>query len=101
MRMSSTIPPPPKTPDPKASAPKANPVASAVFVILAAIVAVIILRIPSLSAAWSQGYDPTGYWLISTLLAALPVVVLLGSLALGHAKAHYAAMMGLATALLV
>jgi lactate permease len=31
----------------------------------------------------------------------LPVIVLLGSLALGHAKAHYAALMGLATALIV
>ena len=35
------------------------------------------------------------------MIAALPVVVLLGSLALGHVKAHYAALLGLATALLV
>lgn len=68
---------------------------------IAAIVAVIILRIPALSAPWAQGYDPTGHWFLSTLVASLPVVVLLGSLALGHAKAHYAALLGLGTALLV
>jgi len=56
---------------------------------------------PTLTAPWSQGYDPTGHWWLSTLIAALPVIVLLGSLALGHAKAHYAALMGLATALIV
>jgi lactate permease len=72
-----------------------------VIVILAAIVAIIILKIPTLSAPWAQGYDPIGHWWLSTLIAALPVVVLLGSLALGHVKAHYAALAGLATALLV
>ncbi|HTV66321.1 MAG TPA: L-lactate permease [Bryocella sp.] len=85
---------------PKAPAP-AKPLTSIIFVIIAAIAATIILKIPSLGAPWAQGYDPTGHWLISTLIAALPVVVLLGSLALGHAKAHYAALMGLATALIV
>ena len=102
--MSTTIAPPPapaKTPDAKTSAPKSNPIASAIFVIGAAIIAVVILRVPTMSSAWSQAYDPSGHWLISTLIAALPVVVLLGSLALGHIKAHYAAMLGLAAALLV
>jgi lactate permease len=102
--MSTTIAPPPapaKAPDAKTSAPKSNPIASAIFVIGAAIIAVVILRVPTMSSAWSQAYDPSGHWLISTLIAALPVVVLLGSLALGHIKAHYAAMLGLAAALLV
>jgi lactate permease len=102
--MSTTIAPPPapaKTPDSKTSAPKSNPIASAIFVIGAAIIAVVILRAPAMSAPWSQAYDPSGHWLISTLIAALPVVVLLGSLALGHIKAHFAAMLGLAAALLV
>jgi len=90
----------PATAPPKA-APPAKPLTSIIFVIIAAIAATIILKIPSLSAPWSQGYDPTGHWWLSTLIAALPVVVLLGSLALGHAKAHYAALMGLATALIV
>ncbi|MGB8888155.1 MAG: L-lactate permease [Candidatus Korobacteraceae bacterium] len=98
----STIAPPPSANAPaKAAPPAANPVASAVVVIIAAIAAAIILRVPALTAPWSQGYDPTGHWWLSTLIAALPVVVLLGSLALGHVKAHYAALLGLATALLV
>jgi lactate permease len=50
---------------------------------------------------WQQVYDPLGHWLLSTLLAALPVIVLLGALALLRIKAHYAALLGLATALLV
>ena len=88
-------------PAPPKPAPPAKPFVSIIFVIIAAIAATIIFKIPSLSAPWSQGYDPTGHWWLSTLIAALPVIVLLGSLALGHAKAHYAALMGLATALIV
>ena len=100
--MSTIAPPPSVKPPAKAAAPPAaNPLASAVVVIIAAIAAIIILRIPALTTPWSQGYDPTGRWWLSTLIAALPVVVLLGSLALGHVKAHYAALLGLATALLV
>lgn len=96
----STATTPTKIPS-KNSAPSANALGSAIFVIVAAIVAVVILRMPASGSAWSQTYDPTGHWLLSTLVAALPVVVLLGSLALGHIKAHYAALLGLATALLV
>jgi len=51
------------------------------------------------SFPWSQNYDPTGRWWLSTLVAALPIVVLLGTLAALHIKAHYAALLGLATAL--
>src|SRR5580658_8313898 len=93
--------PAPVTAPPKGAPPKASPLASAIFVIIAAIISVVILKLPSVTAPWSQGYDPTGHWWLSTLIAALPVVVLLGSLALGHIKAHYAALLGLATALLV
>jgi lactate permease len=50
---------------------------------------------------WTQVYDPLGHWWLSTLVAALPVVVLLGALALFHVKAHWAALLGLATSLLV
>jgi lactate permease len=53
------------------------------------------------SGLWQQGYDPTGHWWLSTLCAALPVVVLLGSMAILHLKAHTAAVIGLATALVV
>jgi len=50
---------------------------------------------------WTQVYDPLGHWWLSTLVAALPVLVLLGALALMHIKAHWAALLGLATSLLV
>jgi len=41
--------------------------------------------------SWNQAYDPLGHWLWSSLLAALPVFVLLGSLAfLKMARAHAA-----------
>ena len=69
-------------------------------VIVGVIAATVILRLPLLSAAWQQNYNPTGHWLLSALVAAIPVVVLLGTLAFGHVKAHYAALAGLAAALL-
>ena len=50
---------------------------------------------------WNQVYDPLGHWWLSTLVAAFPVIVLLGSLALLRMKAHYAALLGLATSLAV
>lgn len=49
---------------------------------------------------WQQVYDPTGNLYVSALLAAIPVVVLLGCLAF-HMRAHLAALLGLATALIV
>jgi lactate permease len=50
---------------------------------------------------WNQAYDPAGHWLVSTLLAALPVFVLLGTLAFLKLKAHWAASLGLLSALFV
>jgi lactate permease len=69
-------------------------------VVVGVIAATVILRLPLLSSAWQQNYNPTGHWLLSALVAAIPVVVLLGTLAFGHVKAHYAALAGLAAALL-
>jgi len=51
---------------------------------------------------WNQVYMPVqGSLLFSALVAALPVVVLLGLLAFAHAKAHVAALCGLAASLLI
>jgi len=48
---------------------------------------------------WTQVYDPFGVWWLSTLVAAVPVVVLLGLLAVFRVKPHWAAMAGAAAAL--
>ena len=48
---------------------------------------------------WTQVYDPFGAWWLSTIVAALPVVVLLGLLAVLRVRPHRAAMAGAATAL--
>jgi lactate permease len=48
---------------------------------------------------WTQSYDPFGNWPISTSVAALPVLILLGLLASGRVGAWQAALAGLATAL--
>jgi lactate permease len=53
-------------------------------------------------AVWNQRYEPVANNLaLSALVAALPVIVLLGLLGLLRIRAHYAALAGLATALLV
>src|SRR5262249_33224794 len=48
---------------------------------------------------WSQLYDPLNNAWLSTLIAALPVIVLLGALGVLRLKAHVAALLGLAVAL--
>ena len=50
---------------------------------------------------WSQVYDPFNKVWLSTLAAAIPVVVMLAALAFFHIKAHIAAAMGLVAALVV
>jgi lactate permease len=50
---------------------------------------------------WSQVYDPFGSMLLSTVVASLPVVVLLGGIGILELRAHVAALVGLAAALAV
>jgi lactate permease len=50
---------------------------------------------------WSQNYAPLGSIGLSALLAVLPVLVLLGLLAFWHVRAHFAALAGLAAALVI
>ena len=48
---------------------------------------------------WTQVYDPFGHWWLSTLLAALPILVLFGMLAGLKLKPHFCAIAGALTAM--
>ena len=50
---------------------------------------------------WTQVYDPAGHWWLSTLIAALPILVLLGLLAGFKVQPHLCAIAGAATAVIV
>jgi lactate permease len=50
---------------------------------------------------WTQVYDPAGHWWLSTLIAALPIIVLLGLLAGLKVRAHLCAVAGAVTAVIV
>jgi len=47
---------------------------------------------------WTQVYDPLGHWWLSTLVAALPIIVLFGLLAGLRVKPHWCAIAGALTA---
>lgn len=49
---------------------------------------------------WTQVYNPLGYWWLSTLVAALPILVLLGLLAGLKVRPHWCAIAGASTAVL-
>lgn len=61
----------------------------------------VVCMLPSNSAAWFQTYDPAHHWWLSTLWAALPLLLLLGLLIGLRLKAHSVALIALAAALLV
>jgi lactate permease len=50
---------------------------------------------------WTQIYDPFGHWWLSTLVAALPIIVLFTLLAGLKVKPHWCAIAGATTAVLV
>ena len=81
--------------DPSASAiPKnsAAPQAAAIVGLFALVAgAIYLLKTNPLTGNWMQGYDPTGHWWLSTAIAALPVAVLLGTMAILRLKAHLSA----------
>lgn len=88
---------------PKANTPTGKSgswIPGTILAVIAIIAAAWLLETNHITNTWQQNYNPMGHWLLSALVAALPVIVLLGSLALGHVKAHYAALAGLLTALL-
>jgi hypothetical protein len=78
----------------------ANPVPWLSALLAAIVAAILILKITPLAHPWPQNYDPTGHWWLSALVAALPILVLLGTLGLLHMKALYSALLGLATSLI-
>ena len=50
---------------------------------------------------WPQNYDPLNNPVLSTVVAALPIVVLLGSIALLRIRIHFSALLGLGAALAI
>ncbi|MGO9542432.1 MAG: L-lactate permease [Terriglobales bacterium] len=50
---------------------------------------------------WTQIYDPFGHWWLSTLVAALPIIILFGLLAGLKVKPHWCAIAGASTAVVV
>src|SRR4030043_213325 len=51
--------------------------------------------------SWQQAYDPLGNGLLSALVAGIPIIVLLGTLAFLKLKAHQAALLGLLASLIL
>jgi lactate permease len=91
---------------PTKPAPSQKPSTASLAFFCAATVAILaavawLLATNHLGIHWSQSYNPTGTWQLSTAIAALPILVLLGALAVLRVKAHIAALAGLVTALAV
>jgi lactate permease len=74
----------------------------AVVILAVAAFAIYLFKTNNLQAGfWKQGYDPTGHWWLSTAFAALPIFVLLGTMAILRLKGHVSALLGLLTSLVV
>src|ERR1700676_4252009 len=102
MTMATTVTPQSTPTLPQKKRSFSGPIATSVLAIAAIIGgAIYLLRTNPHTGSWMQGYDPTGHWWLSTLLAAVPAVVLLSQMDLFRLKAHVAAVIGLLTALLI
>jgi lactate permease len=99
MASNRTAPPPPAPELMESSASSPWPIVVGAVVLLIGVI--FLLKTNPASGHWAQGYDPVGPWWMSTLLASLPIFVLLGAMAILRVKAHVAACAGLATALIV
>ncbi len=73
----------------------------AVGLVVLAAALIYLFETNSAAGKWAQDYDPVGHWWLSTIIAALPIVALLGVMAILRMKAHVAAIAGLLTALAV
>ena len=100
--MGSNPSPEQRTPSAAPRPASAQSVLWIVFVLLVlGIAAFYLLKTNVPSSHWPQVYDPAGNWALSSFLAALPVIVLLGAMAVIRLKAHIAAVIGLIAALAV
>jgi lactate permease len=91
----------PSAPGPAAKSGPATSFAFIAALILVVAAAIYLFKTNPATGLWSQGYDPMGRWWFSTMFAALPIIVLLGAMAVLRLKAHVAAVAGLLTAILV
>lgn len=92
----------PSAPAARKNSTSAVPVGVTIVGLIAFVAASIyLLKTNPHTGSWMQGYDPTGHWWLSTAIAALPVAVLLGTMAILRLKAHLSALLGLLTALAV
>jgi lactate permease len=92
---------PPSAPGQQQKSPLVPAIAFFGAVALVVLGVIYLLHTNPAMVRWAQGYDPLGHWQISTLVAALPILVLLGAMAVLRLKAQWAAVLGLATALAI
>ncbi|MGO8935335.1 MAG: hypothetical protein ACLQDA_16645, partial [Terracidiphilus sp.] len=79
--MNSSINPSSQVPSARPSHPFSLALEAFAFLVLIAALIYLFKTNPA-TLHWAQGYNPTGSFVLSTLVAALPIVVLLGAMAI-------------------
>src|SRR5271169_5328773 len=97
----SVVANPASAPSPTTKPEAGGPVPAILMALVTAAIVVLAWTGETPTKPWQQGYDPFGHWWLSTIVAAIPVIVLLGTLAIFRMKAHYSAFLGLVTALVI